>query len=181
MAQVGERQQRLLRELEKLALEGGAGCGAGRGASAPRRSSARRALRRVARLCARRRARRPRRARALLTYLRLREQGERASGLTYVMAQRLREALAVAVRLQAGEPVARGAARAADARARRRAVRRGRRRAAEPERLRGGARARSRTSSSTPAAARRLRARRGALAGMGEDTLAVRAIEAIGR
>ncbi len=43
---------------------------------------------------------------ATLSYLRLREQGERLSGLTYLMAQRLRDALAVALRLQAGESVA---------------------------------------------------------------------------
>ncbi|HUB35713.1 MAG TPA: hypothetical protein VL972_02730, partial [Solirubrobacteraceae bacterium] len=36
-------------------------------------------------------------------YVRLRGQGERLSGLTYLMASRLREGLGVAVRLQAGE------------------------------------------------------------------------------
>ncbi len=43
---------------------------------------------------------------ATLSYLRLRSQGERISGLTYLMASRLREALAVALRLQAGESAA---------------------------------------------------------------------------
>ena len=43
---------------------------------------------------------------ATLSYLRLREQGERVSGLTYLMAQRLRDAVAVAQRLQAGDSVA---------------------------------------------------------------------------
>ena len=43
---------------------------------------------------------------ATARYLRLREQGERLSGLIYLMAQRLRDALAVALRLQAGESVA---------------------------------------------------------------------------
>ena len=43
---------------------------------------------------------------ATRAYLRLREQGERLSGLIYLMAQRLREALAIALRLQAGEPAA---------------------------------------------------------------------------
>ena len=40
---------------------------------------------------------------ALSHYLRLREQGERVAGLTYLMAQRLRDALAVSMRLAAGE------------------------------------------------------------------------------
>ncbi len=43
---------------------------------------------------------------ATLVYLRLRRQGERLGGLAYLMASRLREALAVAVRLQAGESAA---------------------------------------------------------------------------
>ena len=38
--------------------------------------------------------------------MRLREQGERLAGLTYLMASRLREALAVALRLQAGKSAA---------------------------------------------------------------------------
>jgi DNA polymerase-3 subunit delta len=64
VAQVGERQQRLLRELEKLALEGEAGAAAG---TDPRTIGAEdiealRPLRRVARLCARGRARGERRA-----------------------------------------------------------------------------------------------------------------------
>ena len=54
---------------------------------------ARRAVGRVARLRARRRARRPATAPlATRTYLRLREQGERVAGLTYLLASRLREA-----------------------------------------------------------------------------------------
>ncbi len=40
---------------------------------------------------------------ALQTYLRLRRQGERITGLTYLMASRLRDALAVAQRLEQGE------------------------------------------------------------------------------
>jgi DNA polymerase-3 subunit delta len=43
---------------------------------------------------------------ATLSYLRLREQGERLPGLMYLMAQRLRDALAIALRLRAGESVA---------------------------------------------------------------------------
>ena len=132
VAQVGERQQRLLRELEKLALEGepvgpgearsdaladadadAAGAGAGaRAPATPRRVSVSDIEARAAHstewrayaladalVGADRRA-------ASLSYLRLRQQGERLSGLTYLMAQRLRDALAVAVRLQTGASVA---------------------------------------------------------------------------
>jgi DNA polymerase-3 subunit delta len=99
--QVGERPQRLLRELEKLALE-----------SEERRVDAEAVERRAARsaewrayaladaLVARDRAR------ATSCYLGLSEQGERLSGLSYVMAGRVREALAVSLRLEAGEPPA---------------------------------------------------------------------------
>jgi DNA polymerase III subunit delta len=111
VAQVGERQQRLLRELEKLALEGEADPSA---ASSPS-GSERRAV--TAEEIERRTAHSAEfRAFALadalvgadareatLSYVRLREQGERLSGLIYLMASRLREALAVALRLQAGE------------------------------------------------------------------------------
>jgi DNA polymerase-3 subunit delta len=41
-----------------------------------------------------------------VTYLRLREQGERVAGLTYLLASRLREALAVSEQLAAGRPPA---------------------------------------------------------------------------
>jgi len=37
------------------------------------------------------------------TYLQLREQGERLTGLTYLIAKSLRDALAVSIRLQNGE------------------------------------------------------------------------------
>ena len=151
VAQVGERQQRILRELEKLALEleepvdaaadpvrvvsadGAAGdspegvSGAGavgstgnplkvaRGAPAtakPIRVSAQQ----IEQLTAHSAERRvfvladalvggdPHEA--TLVYLRLRRQGERLGGLAYLMASRVREALAVAVRLQAGESAA---------------------------------------------------------------------------
>ena len=117
---------------------------------------------------------------------RLRAQGERLAGLTYLMAQRLREALAVALRLQAGESVARGQARAADAAARRRALRR-RRRARRPRASAQRRSARSPTSSSTRAAARRSARSRSPLRGArrGHDRAArdrddhnLRAIEA---
>ncbi len=42
-------------------------------------------------------------AEAMRSYLRLRTQGERLSGLVYLMAQRLRDAEGVSVRIQAGE------------------------------------------------------------------------------
>jgi DNA polymerase-3 subunit delta len=118
IGQVGERQQRLLRELEKLALEGeGAGEGTerlsgGRKAATPREVGVQDIERRAAH-SAELRAFGLADAlvaadggAALRSYLRLRQQGERLSGLTYLMAQRLRDALAVSVRLRAGEPVA---------------------------------------------------------------------------
>src|SRR5271154_4029375 len=114
--QVGERQQRLLRELEKLALEGDAvdvgSSGAGVAAGANREVGVQEIEARAAHSAQWRayaladalvgadtRA-------ATLSYLRLREQGERLSGLTYLMAQRLRDALAITLRLRAGESVA---------------------------------------------------------------------------
>jgi DNA polymerase-3 subunit delta len=110
VAQVGERQQRLLRELEKLALEL---LPATPDASAgPLRVDVEQIELRAAHSG-------ERRAFALadalvgadgseasLTYIRLRRQGERISGLTYLMASRLREALALSLRLQDGESAA---------------------------------------------------------------------------
>jgi DNA polymerase-3 subunit delta len=106
VAQVGERQQRLLRELEKLVLEG-----AGERSEA-RQVDAQEIERRAAHSAEWRAygladalvgadARQ-----ATLVYMHLREQGERLSGLIYLMAQRLRDALAVAERLRAGESAA---------------------------------------------------------------------------
>src|SRR6202035_1180729 len=43
---------------------------------------------------------------ATRAFLRLRGQGERLSGLSYLMAQRLRDGLAIALRLRDGESVA---------------------------------------------------------------------------
>ena len=110
VAQVGERQQRLLRELEKLALE--LTLATPDAAAKPLRVDVEQIELRAAHSG-------ERRAFALadalvgadgseasLTYLRLRRQGERISGLTYLMASRLREALALALRLQAGESAA---------------------------------------------------------------------------
>jgi DNA polymerase III subunit delta len=105
VAQVGGRQQRLLRELEKLVLEAdGEGEAQRVGVDDIERRAAHSAEWRSFAL-----------ADALvggdtgqatLAYLRVRRQGERLAGLTYLMAQRVREALQVALRLQAGESVA---------------------------------------------------------------------------
>jgi DNA polymerase III subunit delta len=193
VGQVGERQQRILRELEKLALEGDpAGPGSDPGAGAGRRqvtvqeidsraahSAELRAYALADALVA------ANASEAVGFYLRLRQQGERLPGLTYLMAQRLRDGLAVAVRLRAGEPVAE--------------IKRGLRmpaRAAErfiadvaandPDRLRAALAALadleldSRGGSPLPAPSR-APAERSSLAGLDEDTLAVRAIEAITR
>ncbi|HEX3392706.1 MAG TPA: DNA polymerase III subunit delta [Solirubrobacteraceae bacterium] len=105
VAQVGERQQRLLRELEKLALasdEDGAG-------GKPIKISAEDIMEQAAYSTAWRAFSF---ADALVgadageatrAYMRLRAQGERISGLLYLMAQRLRDAEGVSVRLQQGE------------------------------------------------------------------------------
>jgi DNA polymerase-3 subunit delta len=105
--QVGERRQRLARELEKLAIA--AGAGAERGGE-PRRvdvedvrllaaGSAQTQVFGLGDALLAGSARE-----ALLVYARLRAQGERASGLLYLLAARLRQALSVAERLERGEP-----------------------------------------------------------------------------
>jgi DNA polymerase-3 subunit delta len=187
VAQVGERQQRLLRELEKLALEGEAADG-----DQPAADSAPAAVRQVGVAEIERRAAHSAEWRAYgladalvggdareasLTYLRLREQGERLSGLSYLMAQRLRDALAIALRLGDGESVAdvkrglRMPARAAE----RLVADAGR---SDPDRLRralgvlADLELDSRGGAPLPAGRTRF-------AGLGEDTLALRAIEAI--
>jgi DNA polymerase-3 subunit delta len=189
VAQVGERQQRLLRELEKLALEDeptgeGPEAGAASGADPAKRAVTVDDVERRAAHSAEWRAYGLADAlvggegrEAALTYLRLRHQGERLSGLSYLMAQRLRDALAVSLRLRAGESAAE--------------VRRGMRmppRAAErfladvqrtdPDRLRGALVALSALEIDTRGGAV-VASARGALAGMSEDTLALRAIEAM--
>jgi DNA polymerase-3 subunit delta len=204
--QVGARQQRLLRELETLALEGeepaaaaaasaateavdaspaAAGEHAPAAAPAARMVDVEEVQRRAARsseveayaladalLAADERL-------ALHVYLRLREQGERPAGLTYLMARRLRDALAASVRLAGGTSAAE--------------VRRGLRmpqRAAErfladversdPERLRGALATLAQLELDSRGGAP-IAARRTPTAGMTDDTLAVRAIEAITR
>ena len=97
--QVGERQQRLLRELEKLALEHGEGARIGveevEGAVAS--SAERQVWGLVDALVARDG---PGATRA---FLQLRAQGETLPRLVPLMARRLRDVLAVANRLEAGE------------------------------------------------------------------------------
>jgi DNA polymerase III subunit delta len=205
IAQVGERQQRLLRELEKLALvadpardaddsasDSGASQGSARGSKQAARGSARFPLRvvtaeeidaaaahsaewRVYSL-----------ADALVganaseatrCYLRLREQGERLPWLTSVMAQRLREALAIARRLSSGESAAevkrslRMPARAAE-----RLVADASR--SDPERLRRALAVLADLELDCRGGAP-VTASRSPLAALSEDTLALRAIEAI--
>jgi DNA polymerase-3 subunit delta len=96
---VGERQQRLLRELEKLAVTRGAAAridaeeiraGAARSAELPAYALADALVAGNDR-------------QAVLAWLRLSEQGERLAGLTYLIAKRLREALQIAQRLDAGD------------------------------------------------------------------------------
>jgi DNA polymerase-3 subunit delta len=100
IAQVGDRQQRLLRELEKLALSAGPGSRvdvdqieAQAAASAEQRawSLADALLAGDA-------------AAASRMYLSLRTQGERLPGVIYWMAQRMRTALEAAQALESGEP-----------------------------------------------------------------------------
>jgi DNA polymerase III subunit delta len=178
VAQVGERQQRLLRELEKLALEGEPAAGGAR-----RKVSVEEIEARAARSA-------ERRAYALGdalvaadaagatgSYLRLREQGERLAGLTYLLASRLREALAVSEQLAQGRSAAdvkrglRMPSRAAD-----RLIADVQRR--EPEQLRDAIATIARMELDSRGGAV-LDADRTALAGMDEDTLVQRAIEEI--
>jgi DNA polymerase III subunit delta len=99
VAQVGERQQRLLRELEKLALEHGEGATVGveevEGAAAV--SAERQIWGLVDAMVGRDRAA------ATRAFLQLRGQGETLPRLVPLMARRVREVLAIAMRLEAGE------------------------------------------------------------------------------
>jgi len=103
---VGERQQRLLRELEKLALELGAERGSPIALDAEQveeltaASSERKGWTLADALVARDGAA------ATRAYLELRDQGERLTGLLFLIARRLRDALDVATRLAAGESAA---------------------------------------------------------------------------
>jgi DNA polymerase III subunit delta len=189
VSQVGERQQRLLRELEKLALEAeGDPLDAGDAVT----GSEARAGGQVGVQDIERRAAHSAEWRAYgladalvgadgreatLFYLRLRQQGERLSGLTYLMAQRLRDALAIALRLRGGESVAeikRGLRMPAKA-AERFVADAGR---ADPDRLRQALGALADLELDSRGGAP-LPASRTALAGLDEDTLALRAIAGI--
>lgn len=99
VAQVGDRQQRLLRELEKLALELGS---AHVGPEEIEQLTAASAERKVWALADALVA--GDEAAATSLYLALRGQGERVPGLMYWMAQRVRQALEVARALDRGEP-----------------------------------------------------------------------------
>jgi DNA polymerase III subunit delta len=180
IAQVGERQQRLLRELEKLALAADPAPHAGglvRVVSAEEieAAAAHSAEWRVYSL-----------ADALVgangadatrCYLRLREQGERLPWLTSVMAQRLREALAISLRLSSGESAAevkrslRMPSRAAE-----RLVADASR--SDPERLRRALAVLADLELDCRGGAP-VTGSRSALAALSEDTLALRAIETI--
>jgi DNA polymerase-3 subunit delta len=99
VAQVGERQQRLLRELEKLALEHGPGArlGVEDVTDAAAESAEIQVWGLVDALVARDRRT------VFRSFLELREQGEAVGRLIPLMARRLREVLAIADRLEAGE------------------------------------------------------------------------------
>jgi len=99
---VGERQQRLLRELEKLALSlGPGGSFAGEELDELAASSAERKSWTLADALVAGDGRA-----ATRLYLELRAQGERLTGLLFQMARRLRDAIDVADRLEAGESAA---------------------------------------------------------------------------
>lgn len=102
VAQVGDRQQRLLRELEKLALEYGPGAHVG--VEEVQASSASSAERKAWTLADAVVAGDAKAATRLL--IELRQQGERLPSLQYQMVRRVRDALAIAEALAAGKPAA---------------------------------------------------------------------------
>lgn len=106
VAQVGERQQRILRELEKLALEYGQG--AEIGVAEVEASVAESSELAVWALVDAIVARNP--SAATRTYLELRSQGEDGARLAGLMARRVREVLTIAERLEAGVAPAEAAA-----------------------------------------------------------------------
>jgi DNA polymerase III subunit delta len=100
VAQVGERRQRLLRELEKLALEYGEGAHVGvEEVQASCASSAERKAWTLADALVAGDEKTATRA-----LLELRQQGERLPSLLYQMVRRVRDALAIAEALSAGQP-----------------------------------------------------------------------------
>jgi DNA polymerase III subunit delta len=102
VAQVGERRQRLLRELEKLALEHGQG--ASIGVEEVQECCASSAERKAWTLGDALVAGDAQHATRLL--LELRQQGERLPSLSYQMVRRVRDALGIAEALAAGKPTA---------------------------------------------------------------------------
>jgi DNA polymerase-3 subunit delta len=102
VAHVGDRQQRLLRELEKLALE--LGPGALVGIEEVQEMTAASAERKAWSLADALLSGDP--AAATRLYLAVRAQGERLPGLIYWMSSRLRQAHQVALALDAGQPPA---------------------------------------------------------------------------
>ncbi len=185
VAQVGERQQRLLRELEKLALaEPGVGAELCEpDARGPRAVSVEEIEARAADSAERRAYGLADalvagdRQEAVRAYVRLRAQGERPTGLLYAMASRLREAVSVAERLRAGES-------AADVK---RSLRMPARAAAhfvsgvskrDPEQLRRATGVLADLELDSRGGAP-IADRRNAAAGLDEDTIALRAIEAM--
>jgi DNA polymerase III subunit delta len=100
IAQVGDRQQRLLREVEKLALEYGDGARVGvEEVQASSASSAERKLWTLADALVAGDEKTATRA-----LLELRQQGERVTGLIYQMVRRARDALTISEALAAGRP-----------------------------------------------------------------------------
>ncbi len=196
VAQVGERPQRLLRELEKLALslepapagreQGADGTGAtgGTGAGAARAVSEEDVLRLAARSSEQRGYEladallEGDRAGALSLLGTLRAQGESLPGLVYAITRRLRDGVAVAERLAAGEAPAqiKDSLRPMPPRAAERFIAAVRR--SDPARLRAALgvladlELDTRGGSPLPSA-------RGPENGLEEDTLALRAVEAI--
>ena len=102
VSQVGERRQRLARELEKLAIEHGPG--AAIGVDEVQASCATSAERKAWTLADALVAGDAKRATRLL--LELRQQGERLASLQYQMVRRVRDALGIAEALAAGKPAA---------------------------------------------------------------------------
>ena len=99
IAQVGDRQQRLLRELEKLALEHGPGAAIGvQEVQESCAGSSERKLWTLADALVAGDAKAATRA-----LIELRQQGERLPGLQYNMVKRIRDALAIAEALAAGQ------------------------------------------------------------------------------
>jgi DNA polymerase-3 subunit delta len=95
---VGERQQRLLRELEKLAIEYGPGATLGPEEVASAAHSAERQVWGLVDALVARNG-----AAATKAFLELRAQGESIPRLVPLMARRVRDVLAIATRLEAGE------------------------------------------------------------------------------